>query len=231
MALILQQVARSGYTWHHYQTAPTAKLISGLTKLHDKHRILLDQQARTLRRKSGFPVAYLVLTPWPEKERWPMVLLATKKLKGERMAKVKEKPLIWPGWNGVEWVPMYILHFDPETEQWTWRLTEKRYEGYLGEALFYAHEGNWPKLNALLAHLNNLPNFRGILEQKEEILGRVQKVWGDKYLRTSKGHWREPPWRKVVERWPKHPTPIAIRVWDDPPRTVGSYLEDTRKKS
>lgn len=228
LALILRLVAQGGYTWYAVQTAPKDKILIALKKLHEKHRILIDPQARHARREAGLPVAYLVLGPCPMGDTWPMVLLANKRLKGETMYRTEDKahPLAWLGWSGEKWRPMYLLHRHPDTQRWTWSLTEDRYRQYLEEALLYAKEGDWPKLNALLKRLGKLPSFRGVWEQRGHILRRVQKAWGDKHLRSSKGQWKEPPWRQATEDWPKQPYRVSIQIWDNPPQTVGKCLKD-----
>ncbi len=232
LSLLLQAVARGGYTWYSVQTAPEDRILVALGKLHEKHRILIDRMGRHARREAGLPTAYLVLGPEPRGGRWPMVLLGTQKLPGEPMHRVSDPkhPLTWVAWRKEDWRPTYVLRRDPDRQRWTWYLEEAFYRELLEEALHYTTRGDWPRLVGHLKTLGHLPAFHGIWTQIQEIRRRVQRLWGDRHLRNPEGQWNTPPWRAALEGWPKRPLPIAVRVWrEEPPRTVGEWLEMRRE--
>jgi hypothetical protein len=60
-----------------------------------------------------------------------------------------------------------------------------------------------------------------------EIRKRVQKAWGDKYLRYPDGQFRSPPWKNALKNWPKSPlSPTGMRLYpDEPPQTLGEWWE------
>jgi len=234
LAAALRLVSRDGYTWHHVQTAPEGRILAALTKLHERHRVLMDPPARHLRREAGLPVAQVLLAPEPKGGVWPLLLLADRRLPGEAMHRVTDPshPLTWPAWRGEAWRPTYQLHRD-ERGRWTWRLTEDFYRELLEEALYHAVRGDWPRLVAHLKPMGNLPMFRGVWLQLQEIRRRVMRAWGDRHLRNPEGQWRTPPWRTALEGWPKTPlTPIGMRLYLEPgegrPRTLGEWLERRR---
>jgi len=228
LGLILRAVARGGYAWHSVQTAPEERILVALGKLHEKHRILINRMGRHARREAGLPVAYLVLGPEPREGRWPLVLLSTQRLEGENMHRVTDphRPLTWPAWRAGEWRPTYVLRRDPDRRKWTWYLGDDFYRELLEEALHWTQKGDWPRVVAHLRMIGTLPLFHGVWEQAHEIRRRVQRLWGDRHLRDPGGQWKAPPWRKVLEEWPGRPFSINVRIWrDEPPRTVGEWLE------
>ncbi|WP_297854765.1 hypothetical protein [Meiothermus sp.] len=106
---------------------------------------------------------------------------------------------------------------------------EDFYRELLEEALHYALQGNWPRLVGHMKTLGNLPMYRGVWQQIQEIRKRVMKAWGDRHLRSPEGQWKAPPWRVATEGWPKTPlSPIGMRLYVEPgegrPRTVGEWL-------
>lgn len=227
MAAIQRLVAREGYLWYHLQTAPEGKILLALGKLHDRHLVLLDRKARHYRRESRLPVARVVLGPLPQGGAWPMVLLATERLKGERMHHVERYPLQWVAWRKGAWRPTYELRRGPRGG-WTWYLVEAFYQELLEEALHHARRGDWPRLAGHLKTVGHLPMYRGIWGQAQEIRRRAQEAWGDVLLRSPEGQWRPPPWRKALEDWPKTPlSPVGMRLHVGPgegrPRTVGEW--------
>jgi len=229
LAAILRLVSRDGYTWHHLQTAPEERILAALEKLHQRHVVLLDRRARSLRREAGLPLAQVLLGPEPRGGRWPLLLLADRKLPGEAMARVDRTPLTWPAWRGEAWRPTYQLHRD-ERGRWTWSLTPEFHRELLEEALHYAVRADWPRLVAHLKPMGNLPMFRGVWHQLQEIRRRVMRAWGDRHLRNPEGQWRTPPWRTALEGWPKRPlSPIGMRLHveegEDRPRTLGEWLD------
>lgn len=226
MALILRAVSRDGYRWYHVQTAPEERILEALRKLDERHRILLDRRARNLRREAGLPLAQAVLGPRPRGGRWPLVLLADRRLPGEAMERVDRKPLPWPAWRREAWRPTYELYRD-ERGRWTWRLVEAFYRELLEEALHHAQRGDWLRLVGHLKTLGNLPAYRGVWLQMQDIRRRVQGLWGDRHLRSPGGGWQAPPWRTALEGWPRTPlSPVGMRLWPEEgePRTVGEWL-------
>lgn len=231
LAAILRLVSRDGYLWHHLQTAPEERILVALGKLHEKHLVLMDRRARHLRREAGLPLAQVVLGPEPRGGVWPLALLSDRRLEGEPMRRVTDprSPLQWVAWRGDTWKPTYELHRD-ERGRWTWKLTEAFHRELLEEALHHAHRGDWPRLVGHLKPMGNLPMFRGVWLQLQDIRRRVQALWGDRHLRDPEGQWKAPPWRKALEEWPKTPlSPIGMRLFveegEDRPRTLGEWLE------
>lgn len=227
LAAILRLVSRDGYRWHHVQTAPEERILVVMAKLHDRYRVLMDPQARHLRREAGLPLAQVILGPEPKGGRWPLVLLSDRDLEDEPMRRVDQTPLRWPAWRGEAWRPTYELYRE-EGGRWTWRLVEAFYRELLEEALHHAHRGDWPRLVGHLKTLGHLPMYRGIWAQLQEIRRRVQALWGDRHLRAPGGQWKAPPWRKALEEWPKTPlSPIGMRLFveegEDRPRTLGEW--------
>jgi hypothetical protein len=236
MAAIRQAVAK-GYRYYLVATTPEEKTLAAVAKLDERHRILISPEARRARKEAGLPVAQLFLGPEPRGGRWPYVLVATKKLQGEKMWSVEGKyPLTWVAWRKGTWAPTYELKRDPETNRWTWYLTEPFYRELLEEAIHYTHTGNWPKLVAHLKTLANLPMFGGVFQQITDIRKRVQKLWGDTHLRSPNGHWKSPPWKTALADWPRRALAASVYLYVDPavdgdrPTTLGEWWEARRKE-
>lgn len=218
-----------GYLWYHLQTAPEERVLVALSKLHQKHGVLLSPKDRHARRISNLPVAHVVLSPRPQGGKWTLLLLSTKRLKGESMRKVDDPqhPLTWPAWRQEDWRPTYVLRQD-ERGRWTWFLTQDFYTQLLEEALYYTQRQDWARLSAHLANIGRLPMFRGVWTQAQEIRRRVLALWGDHHLRHPNGHWAKPPWDKVLKHWPPRPlSPVGVTLhWQkgEGPRTLGDWL-------
>jgi len=229
LSATLRLVARDGYRYHHVQTTPEEKVLSALRTLHEKHHVLISPRARALRRKAGIPVAQVLLgpiPPGPQGGKWPFVLLADRPLRGEHMADVRKKPLLWVAYREGEWRPTYRLGLD-EKGDWTWYLTEDFHRELLEKALALAHEGDWPGLIGHLKAVTNLPMFRGVWQQVRDIFRRVKGAWGNRHLRSPEGQWKTPPWRRAEDSLPKTPlSPIGMRLYrEEPPLTLGEWLE------
>ena len=236
LAQALRLVSRDGYTWWQVQTAPVEKVLAAVKKLDEKHAVLIAPKARAIRKEARLPVAHLLLAPvsvMPPEDPpppWPMLLLATQELPGERMQRVEDRPLTWVAWRKEAWRATYVLKPD-QRGRWTWFLTKEFHRALLEEALAYAAEGDWRALVGHMKALGNLPMFSGVWSQIQEIRKRVQKLWGDRHLRDPSGQWKAPPWRKAVEEWPKAPlSPIGMRLYpEEPPRTLGEWWAMHRK--
>lgn len=231
MAAIRRYVA-DGYLHHLVTTTPTEKVLQAVRTLHEKHRVLISPEAQRVRKEAGLPTARLVLGPAPQGGRWPYALLATAKLANEQMARTPKTPLRWPAWRKEDWRPTYVLIPDPDTGRWTWFLEREFQRELLEEALHYTTRGDWPKLVGHLKTLGNLPRFGGIVQQLEEIRKRVQQAWGDRHLRSPDGQWKQPPWRKALEDWPKRPLGANVYLYVSEeeakagrPRTLGEWLK------
>ncbi|MFN4073757.1 MAG: hypothetical protein ACK4G4_10160 [Thermus sp.] len=231
LALILRLVARDGYGWYSVQYAPEDRILVALSKIHAKNPVLMDGMSRHLRRKAGLPAAMVILAPEPKGGRWPLALLATQDLKGENMNRVDAKhPLTWPAWREGKWQPTYVLRRDPNRQRWTWYLEEAFYRALLEEALLLARMEDWGRLREHLRRVGTLPLFHGIWEQAHEIRRRVHRLWGDRHRRGPGGEWKRPPWGGALEGWPQRPFSLNVPVWrDEPPRTVGEWLEMRRE--
>ena len=174
MAAIRQAVV-NGYRYYLVATTPEEKVLAAVTKINERHRVLLSPEARRARKEAGLPVASLFLGPEPRGGRWPYALLATKRLQGEAMRSVQgEKPLQWVAWRNATWLPTYELRKDEDTGRWTWFLVEEFYRELLEEALHHTRMGNWPRLVGHLKTLAHLPMFGGIFHQINDIRRRVQ---------------------------------------------------------
>jgi len=229
MAAIRQAVV-NGFRYYLVATTPEEKALGAVAKINERHKVLLPPEARRARKEANLPVAQLFLGPEPRGGVWPYVLVATKKLQGEKMWSVEGKvPLRWVAWRKGTWAPTYELKRDPETNRWTWYLTEAFYRELLEEAIHYTHTGNWPRLVAHLKTLGNLPMFGGIFHQVQDIRRRVQKLWGDTYLRSPNGQWKSPPWKTALADWPKRPLAASVYLYVDPavdgdrPTTLGEW--------
>ena len=230
MAAIRQAVI-AGYRYYLVASTPEEKVMAAVTKINERHRILLSPEARRARKGAGLPVAQLFLGPEPRGGRWPYALVATKKLEGEAMRSVEGKvPLRWVAWRKGTWAPTYELKRDPETNRWTWFLVEEFYRDLLEEALHHTRTGNWPKLAGHLKTLANLPMFGGVFQQITDIRRRVQALWGDTHLRSPNGQWKSPPWKTVLADWPKRALAASVYFYVDPevdgdrPRTLGEWV-------
>jgi hypothetical protein len=231
MAAIRQAVV-NGYRYYLVATTPEEKVLAAVTKINERHRVLLSPEARRARKEAGLPVASLFLGPEPRGGRWPYALLATKRLQGEAMRSVQgEKPLQWVAWRNATWLPTYELRKDEDTGRWTWFLVEEFYRELLEEALHHTRMGNWPRLVGHLKTLAHLPMFGGIFHQINDIRRRVQKLWGDTHLRSPNGQWKAPPWKTALADWPKRPLAASVYLYVDPavdgnrPRTLGEWWE------
>jgi hypothetical protein len=143
-----------------------------------------------------------------------------------KKAKIPERELTWVAWRKDAWRPTYVLLQD-QRGGLTWFLTEEFFQELLEEALHYAHRGDWTRLVGHLKTVGNLPAFAGVWSQMQEIRKRVQKVWGDRYLRSRDGRFTSPPWKAALEEWPRTPlSPIGMRLYpDEPPRVLGEWWE------
>jgi hypothetical protein len=148
-----------------------------------------------------------------------------------KKAKIPERELTWVAWRKEAWRPTYVLKRD-EGGRLTWFLTQDFFQELLEEALFHAHRGDWTRLVGHLKAVRNLPAFAGVWSQMEEIRKRVQKVWGDKNLRSRDGQFRSPPWKKALN-WPKSPlSPIGMPLYpDEPPTTLEEWWKIYTGKS
>jgi hypothetical protein len=229
MAAIRQAVI-AGYRYYLVATTPEEKVVGAVTKINERHRVLISPEARRARREAGLPVASLFLGPEPRGGVWPYVLVATRRLEGEEMRSAEGKrPLQWVAWRKGTWLPTYELRKDPDTDRWTWHLTQDFYRELLEEALHHTRTGNWPKLVAHLKTLANLPMFGGVFQQITDIRKRVQALWGDTHLRSPNGQWKSPPWKKVLADWPRRPLAASVHLYVDPavdgdrPKTLGEW--------
>jgi hypothetical protein len=138
--------------------------------------------------------------------------------------KIPTRPLTWVAWRKDRWEPTYVLRRD-ERGRLTWFLTEEFFQELLEEALLHAHRGDWTRLVGHLKTVGNLPAFAGVWSQMEEIRKRVQKVWGDKNLRSRDGQFASPPWKTALADWPRTPlSAIGMPLYpDEPPRTLGEW--------
>jgi len=148
------------------------------------------------------------------------------KAKKAKRGDVPECPLTWVAWRKDAWRPTYVLKEDKRGHL-TWSLTDEFFKELLEEALHHAHRGDWPSLVGHLKTIGSLPAFAGVWSQMQEIRKRIQKVWGDKHLRSRDGQFASPPWKRALENWPKSPlSPIGMPLYpDEPPRTLGEWWE------
>ncbi|WP_295426762.1 hypothetical protein [Thermus sp.] len=230
LALLQRWATREGYSWFLVATTPEEKVLTTVEKLDGKFLVNLPPLSRHYRRQAGLPVAHLLLGPGPQGGRWPYALLADKKLPGEAMKRLSpESPLRWLAYREGAWQPTYELVPD-ERGGWTWRLVAEFHRALLEEALHHARRGDWPRLVGHLRTLGNLPAYRGVWGQLQDIRKRVQRLWGDTQLRSPDGQWKAPPWRAALEGWPKTPlSPVGMRLWveagEGRPRSLGEWLE------
>jgi hypothetical protein len=229
MAAIRQAVV-NGFRYYLVATTPEEKALGAVEKINQKHHILLSPEARRARKEANLPVAQLFLGPEPRGGVWPYVLVATKRLDGEKMRSAEgERPLQWVAWRNGAWLPTYELRRDESTNRWTWFLVEEFYRDLLEGAIHYTRTGNWPKLVAHLKGLAHLPMFGGIFHQVQDIRKRVQALWGDTHLRSPNGQWKSPPWKTALADWPRRPLAASIHLYVDPavdgdrPRTLGEW--------
>jgi len=244
LAEVLRLVSRDRYTLWQLQETPTEKIILAVKRLDEKWAIMLDRHARSHRRNARLPVVHALLAPvsvqppTAPRPTWPILVLSDQALPNERMyrvegvdtdntdKKISTKALTWVAWRKDAWRPTYVLKKDKRS-RFTWFLTEDFFQELLEEALHYAHRGDWPRLVGHLKTVGNLPAFSGIWSQMQEIRKKVQKVWGDKLLRSPDGQFKATPWKRPLGEWPKSPlSPIGMRLYpDEPPRTLGEWWE------
>ncbi len=246
LAVTLRLVSRDGYAFWQLQETPTEKVFLAVKRLDEKWAVLLDKRARSHRRNARLPVVHALLAPVSVQPptsphpTWPILVLSDRPLPNERMfrvegadnadknanKKIPTQPLTWVAWRKDAWRPTYVLQRD-ERGRLTWSLTEEFFRELLEEALHYAHRGDWTRLVGHLKTVGNLPAFAGVWSQMQEIRKRVQKMWGDKTLRYPDGQFRSPPWKRILENWPKSSlSPTGMRLYpDEPPRTLGEWWE------
>lgn len=243
LAEALRLVSRDSYTLWQLQETPTDKIILAVKRLDEKWAVLIDRHARSHRRDARLPVVHALLAPvsvqppTAPRPTWPILVLSDQPLPNERMFKVEgvdtdntdkkisTKALTWVAWRKNAWRPTYVLQKDKH--RLTWSLTTDFFQELLEEALYYAHRDDWPRLVGHLKTVGNLPAFSGVWSQMQEIRKKVQKVRGDKLLRSPDGQFRPPPWKRALENWPKSPlSPIGLPLYpDEPPRTLGEWWE------
>jgi len=249
LATALRLVSRDGYTFWQLQETPTENILLAVRRLDEKWAILLDRYARSHRRDARLPVVHALLAPVSVQPptsphpTWPILVLSDQPLSNERMfrvegvdsdnadktkktTKIATRPLTWVAWRKDAWRPTYVLKED-QRGRLTWFLTEDFFQELLEEALHHTHRGDWTRLVSHLKTVGNLPAFAGVWSQMQEIRKRVQKVWGDKLLRSRDGQFASPPWKAALAGWPRTPlSPIGMRLYpDEPPRVLGEWWE------
>jgi hypothetical protein len=247
LATALRLVSRDGYAFWQLQETPTEKILLAVKGLDEKWAIMLNRFARSHRRKARLPVVHALLAPVSVQpptsphSTWPILVLSDRPLPNERMfrvegvnadpvdktnSKIPTRPLTWVAWRADRWRPTYVLkRNEGEGGRLTWFLTDDFFQELFEEALHYAHRGDWSRLVGHLKTVGNLPAFAGVWSQMQEIQKRVQKVWGDKLLRSRNGRFMSPPWTAALEDWPQTPlSPTGMRLYpDEPPRTLGEW--------
>ncbi|WP_245606047.1 hypothetical protein [Thermus amyloliquefaciens] len=174
-----------------------------------------------------------VMPPENPPPTWPLMLLATQELPGERMQRVEDRPLTWVAWRKEAWRATYVLKPD-QRGRWTWFLTKEFHRALLEEALAYAAEGDWRALVGHMKALGNLPMFSGVWSQVQEIRRRVQKLWGTGTCGIPRANGRPRPGGRPWRRGPRPPlphrdAPLPRGASPDPRGVVGGPPEGGRR--
>lgn len=221
----IHRLVSEGYRWWKPQTVPRDELPKALAKLHAKHFILLDTRARQARKEAGLPVAQVVVSHRvgeykPGKpDTWLLMLLATKKLPGEEMHHIAKKPPRWLG-RGTA----FQMAKDARGK-WQWEIAPEAFAFYTETVVHHIARRDWGELARFFhSELDRLPNLKGINAQRLSLLKRVEKAWGDLYLRNAGPRRKKPDWMKELkERWR---TPLSIRRV----KTKGPTVEEVLSK-
>lgn len=235
----IHRLVSEGYVWWKAQRVPFDTLPRALAKLHAKYFILLDARGRKARRDAGLPAAQVVVGHRPEEgdrpkkafvegrvttiyepaetRIWPLMLLSTKKLKGEEMHHVAKKPPRW-----IRGGMAFQMAKDPRGK-WQWEILPELYAFYEQAVAYYIARRDWEGLAHFFhSELVPLPNLKGINAQRLRLLKKAEQAWGDLYLRTAGPRRRKPAWMKELkEAWR---APLSIRRIKTQGPTLGEVL-------
>lgn len=221
------------YRFHLIANAPANKILGAVTKIDEKHHVLVSADHQCVRGRSGLPRARLILAPRPEGGVWPYALIGDTKLKGEAVRRFDNVPTRWPAYRRHlgRWVDTYELVVAPSTGRLTWRLVDQVFEELLQAVVTAAREGRWDEVVKTLKLATLYPMFGGVRVQVQRVYDAAHKFWGDRQYRNSGGKWGSPPWNQF-----EIPKPLGLgnelRVRDDEwparPVTLGDWVNTGR---
>jgi len=255
MSLALQLASRAGLTWVKYGEVSPAKVLQMVYNLMNRHHVHLPSQAQSYRRAAGLPVARLILAPYPEeitnyvdqKKRlvWPYLLLASKDLPGEKMARLRPSTAAKNGGrfpharadkshNGrsilaYTWRGRYVWGVRPRTfgkraqnpYVLTWFLTDWEFDRWSTSLALAARRGDTRALAAAFGYLAEYPRFGGVREDLRRLIKLARKAF-EPHRRRADGRRLAFP---LPEELRKLPPLRAVKIWDDPPMTLGESLK------
>jgi hypothetical protein len=211
---VLQSVQRriERHPWFVGGTLPVDKLASFVDKMHTQYHCLLTDQERSVLRKAGFPATFLVIHPEDFKEekvvRW--VLLSSGALPNEALKDARVERLLWRH---------YVL-VQNRFNRWTWRLAREYRQDYQAKMLDAARRRDTVRMNVLLSGLKSMPMFQGVREDVKELVSEAKYAWGTSRASGVRHFFkREPEWLSSL------PVMRPVRFWDDPPVTLGQFLQ------
>lgn len=194
--------------------APVDKVAPFVDKMHAQYHVLLNDQERHVLRKAGFPATFLVVHPSLEDTAlFHWLLFSSAPLVSEKLddARVNQTRLTWRH---------YVLT-ENRYGRWTWKLRREYRQEYEGRLLKAAEGRNTVQMNVLLEGLSKMPMFNGVREDVKDLVRRAQHAWGES---------RNAPRQHFFQRhpnWPEsYPIMRPVLFHDDPPVTLGQYLQD-----
>ena len=254
MSLALQLASRAGLVWVKYGEVDPRGILKMVNNLMRRYYVHLPSQALVYRRASGYPVARLVLAPYPEelmnyadnKKRlvWPYLLLATKNLDGEGMKQLYMPRAVENGGRFPHaradkstnrrsnlvytWRGRYVWGVRPRTYgkrsqnpyALTWFLTDWEFERWSTSLTVSARAGDTRDLARAFRYLSNYPRFGGVREDLRRLIKAARKAFEPHRRRAG---------RRLAFPLPEElrdlPPLRAVKIWDDPPMTLGEALE------
>lgn len=196
-------------------TLSTNKIAPFVDKMHAQYHVLLNDQERHVLRKAGFPATFLIVHPSLENTAlFHWLLFSSASLLGEKLddARANQTRLTWRH---------YVLT-ENRYGRWTWKLRREYRQAYEGRLLKAAEGRNTVQMNVLLEGLSKMPMFNGVREDVKDLVSRAQHAWGESRNAPRLHFFQRQP------NWPEsYPIMRPVVFHDDPPVTLGQYLEQT----
>ena len=196
---------------------PLNKVAAFVDKMHAQYHVLLNDQERHVLRKAGFPATFLVVHPSLEDAslmHW--VLFSSAPIQGEALtdARVNQTRLTFRH---------YVLT-ENRYKRWTWKLRRQYRQDYEERLMAAAKSRNTVQMNVLLEGLSKMPMFNGVREDVRDLVRRAQHAWGESRAAPRVHFFQRQP------NWPEsYPVMRPVVFHDDPPMTLGRYLENAER--
>lgn len=197
-------------------TMSVNKIAPFVDKMHSRYHVLLNDQERHVLRKAGFPATFLAVHPSLEDTAsFNWLLFSSGPLPGEQLEDARDSHtrLTWRH---------YVL-IENRYKRWTWKLRREYRQEYEQRLLAAARERNTVQMNVLLEGLSKMPMFNGVREDVKDLVRGAQHIWGESRNAPRLHFFQRQP------NWPEsYPVMRPVVFHDDPPVTLGQYLDQLR---